>query len=150
VSLDFMSRGKNVVLAIKPGGRGDVTDTHVLWSHEKGAPYVASPLFFDGRLYIAKDGGMLTVYEGATGNLLADKERLGVPGDYYSSPIAAGGRVYIASNSGVVLAIKPGDKPEVIAKSDLGESVSATPAVADNTLYVRTAGHLWAFRDSAR
>ncbi len=149
-SLDFLSRGKNVVMAIKPGGRGDVTDTHVIWSHEKGASYVSSPLFYDGRLYITKDGGLLTVYEGATGKLLLDKERLGVPGDYYASPIAAGGKIYVASSSGVVLAIKPGDKLEVSSKSDLGEPISATPAVADNTLYVRTAGHLWAFSEHAR
>ncbi|MEO8429084.1 MAG: PQQ-binding-like beta-propeller repeat protein, partial [Verrucomicrobiota bacterium] len=102
-------------------------------------------LFHDGRLYLVKDGGLLTVYEGATGKLLADKERLGVPGDYYASPIAAGGRIFIASQSGVIVSIKPGDKPEVLAKVNLGEFISATPAVVENTFYVRTANHLWAF-----
>ena len=144
-SVDFMARGKNVVLAIRPGGRGDVTDTHVLWSNEKGAPYVASPLFHDGRLYLVKNGGLLTVYEGATGKLLVDKERLGVPGDYYASPIAVGEKIFIASQSGAILSLKPGDKPEVLTKANLGESISATPAVVENTFYVRTANHLWAF-----
>ena len=144
-SVDFMARGKNVVLAIKPGGRGDITETHVLWSNEKGAPYVASPLFHDGRLYLVKNGGLLTVYEGATGKLLVDKERLGVPGDYYASPIAVGEKIFIASQSGVIVSLKPGDKPEVLTKANLGESISATPAVVENTFYVRTANHLWAF-----
>lgn len=148
-ALDGLSRGKNVVLAIKPGGQGDVTDTHVIWTNPKGAPYVASPLFHDGRLYLVKDGGLLTVYEGATGKLLVEKERLGVAGEYYASPIAVDGRIIIASQSGVVLALKPGDQAEVLSKADLGESIFATPAVVDNTLYVRTAGHLWAFRSQA-
>jgi len=103
-------------------------------------------LFHDGRLYLVKTGGLLTVYEGATGKVLLDKERLGVPGDYYASPIAAGGRIFIASLSGVLLALKPGDKLEVLGKADLGEPIAATPAVVDNTLYVRTGSHLWAFR----
>ncbi len=144
-SLDFMSRGKNVVLAIRPGGQGDITESHVLWSNDKGAPYVASPLFHDGRLYLVKTGGLLTVYEGAGGKVLLDKERLGVAGDYYASPIAAGNRIYIASLTGTVLALKPGDKLEIVNRAELGEGIAATPAVVDNTLYVRTDGHLWAF-----
>ena len=145
-SIDFMGRGKNVVLAVRPGGRGDITETHVLWSNDKGAPYVASPLFHEGRLYLVKTGGLLTVYEGKTGKILLDKERLDVAGDYYASPIAVGGRILIASLSGVILAIRPGDKLEVLGKVDLAEPIAATPAVVNNTLYVRTGSHLWAFR----
>ncbi len=146
-SLDYLSRGKNVVLAVKPGGHGDITDSHVLWSNDKGAPYVASPLAYDGRLYLIKDGGLLTVYETATGKLLLDKERLGVAGDYYASPIAAGGKIYLASQKGEVLTLKPGDKPELLTKTDLGESISATPVFLEHTLYIRTAKNLWAFRE---
>ena len=146
-SLDFMSRGQNAVLAIKPHGRGDITETHVLWKNDKGAPYVASPLFHDGNLYMIKDGGLLSVYEGATGKLLADRQRLGVPGEYYASPIAVGGRIYVAASSGVLVAVKPGANPEVLSKIDLGEPLSGTPAVVDNTLYVRTGSHVWAFKN---
>ncbi|MCI0539830.1 MAG: PQQ-binding-like beta-propeller repeat protein, partial [Verrucomicrobiales bacterium] len=147
-ALDGLSRGKNVVLALKPGGQGDITETHVRWTNTKGAPYVASPLFHEGRLYLVKDGGLLTVYETSTGKVLADKERLGVIGDYYASPVAVGGKIIIASQSGVVLALKAGEQPEVLSQANLGESIFATPVVADNTLYVRTASHLWAFRDN--
>ncbi|HVY72361.1 MAG TPA: PQQ-binding-like beta-propeller repeat protein [Verrucomicrobiae bacterium] len=145
-SLDFLKRGKNVVLSIRPGGRGDVTDTHVRWSHEKGAPYVSSPLFYDGRLYIIKDGGLLTVYEGATGKLLLDKERVGVDGEYYASPVAVGDKIVLAALKGVILVLGSGDKLDVLAKVDLGETLAATPVMVGGTLYVRGEQHLWAFR----
>jgi outer membrane protein assembly factor BamB len=148
-NVDFMGRGKNVVLAIKPGGQGDITETHVLWSNEKGAPYVASPLAYEGRLYLIKDGGLLTVYDTSIGKLLLDKERLAAAGDYFASPIAAGGRIYLASQKGEVLSFQPGDKPELLFRTDLAEPISATPAVLDHTLYIRTAKHLWAFRERA-
>jgi outer membrane protein assembly factor BamB len=146
-SLDFMARGKNAVLAIRPGGQGDITESHVLWSNDKGAPYVASPLFYEGRLYLVKDGGLLTIYEAATGKVLLEKERIGITGDFYASPIAADHRVFIGSQGGALLSLKSGDKLEVLSKADLGEPISATPVVVDNTLYVRTSGNLWAFRE---
>ncbi len=146
-SLSYMARGKNAVVSIKPGGKGDITDTHVRWSNDKGAPYVASPLVHDGRVYLIKDGGLLTIYEAATGKVLADKERIGVPGDYYASPVAVGDKILIAAQSGVVVTLKPGDKPEVLSKTDFGEPIAATPVVADDTLYIRSGRHLWAFRE---
>jgi outer membrane protein assembly factor BamB len=145
-SLDFMARGKNVVLAIKPGGRGDITDSHVIWSNDKGAPYVASPLFYEGRLYLVKDGGLLTIYEAATGKLLLEKERLGVTGDFYASPVAVDHRIFIGSQAGILMSIKSGDKLDVLEKMDLGEPISASPVVVDNTVYIRTSGTLWAFQ----
>jgi outer membrane protein assembly factor BamB len=145
-SLDFMGRGKNVVLAIKPGGRGDITISHVIWSNDKGAPYVASPLFYEGRLYLVKDGGLLTIYEAATGKVLLEKERLGITGDFYASPVASDHRIFIGSQGGVLMSLKSGDKLEVLSKTDLGKP-SATPVVLDDTMYVRTSGNLWAFRD---
>ncbi len=143
--LDFMSKGRNVVLAIRPGGKGDITKTHVLWENDKGAPYVASPLYYDGRLYLIKDGGLMTVYEAATGKLLTNRERLGVQGDFYMSPIAVDGRILVASQPGIVVTIQPGDTPKVLATTDLAEPLSASPAVAGDTLYIRTREHVWAF-----
>lgn len=142
--VDFSVRGTNVVLAIKPGAKDDATQTHVIWSNSKGAPYVASPLFHDGRLYIIKDGGLFTVYEGATGKLLSDRKRIGVQGDFYASPIAIDSGIVLASLSGTVLTMSTGDKPEVLHKADFGEPISATPVCVGNVLYLRTSGHLWA------
>ncbi len=73
------------------------------------------------------------------------RERLGDDDLYYASPVAGDGKVYVASDGGVVTVLKDGDKPEVLARNDLGESIKATPALADGKMYVRTAGHLYAF-----
>ena len=143
-NLDWMKRGKNIVLGIKPGGHGDITESHVLWSNEKGAPYVASPLFYDGKLFIVKDGGLATLYEAATGKLLYTKERLGVPGDFYVSPTIVGDRIFVGATSGMLLILdaQSTEKPVVLGKIDLGEYLAASPAIVDGKVYVRTKEHV--------
>jgi outer membrane protein assembly factor BamB len=139
------TRSKNVLLAVRPGGTGDITDSHVVWSQNKGLPYVSSPLSYQGRLYLVKDGGMVSSFESQTGKPIYLQERLGPLGNYYASPVAAHGRVYVASASGVVTVFEAGDSLNVLARNDLRERISATPAIVQNTLYVRTAKHLFAF-----
>jgi hypothetical protein len=73
------------------------------------------------------------------------QERLGAEGEYYASPIAANGHIYLASSRGTITTIRAGAALEVEARNELGESVMATPAIADNRLYVRSASSLWAF-----
>jgi outer membrane protein assembly factor BamB len=143
-SVDFMARGKNVVLAIRPGGRGDVTDTHVLWSNEKARRM--SP-YFTTAAFIVKDGGLLTVYEGATGRLWSTKSVSACQAILRVSGRRR--RIFVASQSGTIISLKPGEKPEILTKANLGESITATPAVVENTLYVRSANHLWAFGEKA-
>jgi outer membrane protein assembly factor BamB len=77
--------------------------------------------------------------------VLGTRERRGIARDFYASPIAADGRVYLASSRGVVTVVQAGDSFEVKARNELKESVMATPAIADDKIYVRTAKHLWAF-----
>ncbi len=146
-NLNWMKRGKNAVLALKPGGHGDITETHVLWNNEKGAPYVASPLYYEGKLFMVKDGGFATLYDAATGKTLYEKQRLGVPGDYYVSPTLVNGRIYLAATSGTLLVLdaKATDKPTVLSKLDLGDYLAATPAFADGKIYIRTKEKLFAF-----
>jgi outer membrane protein assembly factor BamB len=134
----------NTVLAIRPGGRGDCTDTHVAWKDSRGVPEIASPLFYRDRLYLVRDGGLLTSYA-PDGTLRLDRRRLGVLGQYVASPVAADGRMYLASESGTIVVVRAGDTLDVLARNDLGEPIMATPAIAADTLYVRSAGHLWAF-----
>jgi outer membrane protein assembly factor BamB len=134
----------NVVMAIRPGGRGDCTATHVAWKDSRGVPEIASPLFYRGRLYLVRDGGMVTSYA-ADGALHLDRQRLGVPGQFAASPVAAAGRIYAASVSGTVVVFSAADTLDVLARNDLDEPIMATPAIAADTLYVRSAGHLWAF-----
>lgn len=144
--MKFMLEGKNSAFALKPGGTGDVTKSHVLWTKTKGLPYVPSALVYQGQYVMIKDGGIVTAYDEKTGKEVF-QERLGSPGSYYASPIAADGKIYFTSLDGVVTVVKAGtDKPEVLAANPkLGERTAATPAIADNCLYVRTEKHMYAF-----
>ena len=123
----------------------DVTRTHVAWQQTKGVASIASPLFYQGRVYAVQDGGRLSCWNAKTGATLYEQERLGPEGAYYASPIAANGHVYLTSARGTVTTVRASDSLEVIARNELGETVMSTPAIADNKLYVRSAKHLWAF-----
>ena len=138
---------EDLVLAIRAGGAGDSTKTHVAWKGNRGISEIPSPLFYRGRVYFVRSGGMVTSYAADTGTVVLDRQRLGVLGQYVASPVAADGRIYAASESGTVIVLRAADTLDVLARNDLQETITATPAIADNTLYVRTAGHLWAFRN---
>jgi len=147
--LKFMTEGKNNAFALKPGGTGDVAESHVLWKQTKGLPYIASAILYQGQYVMVKDGGIVTALDAQTGQELYMKRALAT-GSYYASPVAAGGHIYFVSLAdGAVTVLKAGSKaPEVVAENPpLGERVAATPAIADNTLYIRTAGHLYAFAE---
>jgi outer membrane protein assembly factor BamB len=147
---DLIGRGEHGIFAVRAPGKdetGDLTASHVMWKEKKGAAPVASPLLWEGRVYAVQDGGRVSCYETKTGKVLFEQERLDVDGAYFASPIAAGGNIYFASTKGVVTVIEPGDTLKVIARNDLGEAIPGTPAVAGDTLYVRSAKHLWAFRN---
>jgi outer membrane protein assembly factor BamB len=141
----FVNANEDVMLAIKPGGEGDVTDTHVAWRQRRGMPELPSPLFYKGRLYLVKNGGIVTCVDPKTGKPVY-RERLGAVGPYYASPVAADGKVYAASEAGVVSVFEAGDKFAEVAENDLGERLVATPAIVGDTLFVRTEKHLFAFR----
>jgi outer membrane protein assembly factor BamB len=141
-------RSKNVLLAIRPGGTGDITETHVAWTQTKGLPYVPTPLLYRDRVYLVKEGGLVSCYDAAAGSPVYVQERLGAGGNYYASPVAAAGRIYAASLSGTVTVFEAGDNLKILAQSDLGERIAATPAIVSDTLYVRTATRLMAFHDS--
>ena len=135
------------LLAIKTGGRGDVTATNVVWREKRSLPEVPSPLVFEDHVYYVRNGGILTCLDAATGRIVY-RERLGAPGPYYSSPIAAGGRLFIGSGEGALVVFAPGDALKVLARNELGEPIYATPAVSpEGTLYVRTLSALYAFAE---
>lgn len=147
--MKFMLEGKNSAFALKPGGSGDVSESHVLWKQTKGLPYVTSAIAYGGQLAMIRDGGIVTAYDAKTGDEIYQK-RVAAGDRYYASPVAANGNIYFTSlDEGAVTVIKAGAKaPEVVASNPpLGERVGATPAIAGNTLYIRTAGHLYAFAE---
>jgi outer membrane protein assembly factor BamB len=138
-------RGKPRLMAIRPGGRGDVTGTHVTWQLHRGIPEVPSPLFYRDRLYLVRNGGFLAAV-GADDGKIVYQERLGAPGPYSASPVAADGHLYLASERGVVSVVKAGDAFRKVHQRDLKEPVFATPAIDATTIYLRTKTTLWAFR----
>ncbi len=141
----FLEQADYGIFALKPPGEGELTTNHIAWKHKKGVASVSSPLFYRGRVYAAQDGGRLTCYNAKTGEKFFEQERLGADGDYYASPIAANGHVYLSSGKGRVIVIEAGDTLSVNARNDLGEGIYATPAIADDKLYVRSERHMWAF-----
>ena len=143
----MFARAGNALLAIRPGGQGEITETHLAWKSTRSLPYVASPISYRDRIYTVKNGGLVSCYDAATGRVFYQDERLEAPGDYYASIIAGAGRLYLASQRGVVLVLAAGDSLQVLARSDLGEPIMATPAIIGDTLYVRTARSLYAFRE---
>ena len=147
--LKFTSEGKNSAFALKPGGSGDVTTSHMLWKKTKGLPYIASALVYRGQCVMVKDGGIVTAYDAKTGQEVY-QERTAAAGKYYASPVAANGNIYFTSlDNGSITVLKAGsDKPEVLATNPkLGERTAATPAIADDELFVRTEKLLYAFAE---
>lgn len=148
-SPDNMAAGGNIIQAIRGGGTGDVTKTHVLWNKDHKTPSnLSSPLYYNGRLYLVKSGGMSSCYDTRDGKLLWERSRLGNFGDYYASPIAANGRVYIAGKNGFIVVLQDGPALKILGKNDIGEDIIATPAIADGRLYVRTRENLFCIASS--
>jgi outer membrane protein assembly factor BamB len=139
--LAYLSVGANTCMALRPGKNGLET----VWKQTRGLPYVPSPLFYNGLVYVVKDGGMVSCFDAKTGKPHYEQERLAPTGSYYSSPVAADGKVYLISVTGKVTVIAAGEKPTVLSKGDLGERCVTTPAIVGDRIYLRTAGKLWAF-----
>jgi outer membrane protein assembly factor BamB len=146
---DIFARVENQAFAVKADGKGGLSDAGVQWRFKKGLPYVASPVAYRGRFYMVKNGGMFTCLDPQTGKALYQEERLGAIGDYYASLTAADGCIYVTSQRGVMTVVKAGDTFEKLAQADFGEVVQASPAIIGDTLFVRTATQLYAFREAA-
>lgn len=137
-------RGIQPIQAIIPGARGDITlkegvlkGEHVAWSTQKGAPYITTPIVYQGYLYIAGYNGVLTCYDAKTGERIYE-QRLGQGGFFSSSPVAGDGKIYAISEDGEAYVIKAGPKFELLATNTLGEICMATPALSRGMIVIRT------------
>jgi len=128
------------IRAIRLGGKGDVTETHVAWEQTQGVPVLASPLYVDPYLYTITRDNILHCLAATTGKIVW-KQRLS--GVHSASPVLADGRIYILSEDGVTLVLRPGDKYDEIARNDLGETCLASMAVSRGQFYIRSAEHLF-------
>lgn len=135
---------QNVIVSIRPGAIGDATDSHVNWKFTRYIPFCASPLYHDNRVFLLKDGGILTCLDAKTGE--AKKTgRLPATGAYYASPIASDGKIYALSEKGQLSVVSAVDNWEVLHSADFGEGGYATPAIVDGRIYLRAGGHLYCF-----
>lgn len=134
---EVFRRAENAVLAIKPAGRGDITDQVVIWKYRRGTPYVPTPIVHKGVLWMVKDGGIVTRLEAASGRLLSE-ERLPGPGNYYASPVGGDGKIYFASEAGVVSVVA--DEPDwrVISSHKFDGKIYGTPVLDGNCIFIRT------------
>ncbi len=125
--------------AISLDAQGDVTSSDkVLWRHNKGTPYVPSPLLVKDRLWFTQaNNASLTILDTKTGQPVLGPERLPDQVSYYASPVAAAGRVYLVDQKGTTLVLKQGDKLEVLATNRLDDHVDASPALVGKQLFLR-------------
>jgi len=128
-------RGGKTMLAVKPGGEGDVSKTHVAWSGTKQLPYVPTPIAYGKHLFLIADAGIATCVDPKTGEQIWT-ERLG--GDVAASPVIADGKIYVVSEAGDVHTFAAAGKFQLLGKSTVGEPVYATPAIAGGRLFIRT------------
>jgi len=137
-------KAQNALLAFKPSANGELPASDLLWKYSRGIPYVASPLVDRDRVWLVKDGGIVTKLAAGTGEVLQE-ERLPGPGAYFASPVTGDGKVYFASEPGVISVVANQRDWKVIASLDLHEKIYATPAFGPGCLYVRTAQALYCF-----
>ena len=138
---------RNQLIAVRYGGRGDLTDTNVVWSKQKFLPNVPTPLLYQDVLYMVKDGGIVSSLDPKTGEILKQGRLTGALDTYYSSPVGAAGKVYMLSQQGKAVVLKAAPQWEILAINDLEEECYATPAIADNRLYLRTRSALYCFEE---
>jgi len=143
----FAPSRERPLLALKPGGRGDVTDSHVIWSFNNG-PDVPTPVTDGTYFYAINDRGIMWCLDAKTGEEIYGRQRL-PPATYSGSPVLADGKIYITNEDGVTVVVQAGPTFAVLAENDFGEYTLSSPAVADGRLYIRTDSFLYAIREGA-
>lgn len=128
------------LLAVRLGGSGDVTGTHVAWKVSKNVPLNPSPLLHEGLLYLVNSGGILTCLEAETGSQVW-QERL--QGPFSASPVLIEGRIFLFNENGIGTILEPGRTFRKVAENRLDDGLMASPAVAGGSLILRTKTHLY-------
>lgn len=146
-SYDATDPADEFIIAVKGGGRGDVTDTHVLWKHEtKYTDHIVSPIVVDDHMLLIKEGGIATCFEINEGEQLFGPKRIKNAGEYFASPVSGDGKIYIAGANGKVVVLRSAPELDILAVNDMGSSVLGSPAIADNSLFIRTRAALKCIR----
>lgn len=128
------------LLAIRPGGRGDVTKSHVAWTLKRGVPLTPSPLLVGEELYLISDNGIATCVDASTGK---EYWQVRIGGNHSASPIFADGRIYFLSEEGESVVIAPGKQFKVLAKNELDGRTLASMAISGGSIFIRSQTHLY-------
>lgn len=133
-------------IAVRPGNtRGQLAASAVHWRVQKNLPYIPAPLLYQGVYYLVKDGGIITSLDPATGKTLKQGRSPNALGEYFASPVAADGKVFLANTEGKVTVLKAGAEWEVLSVNEMGDEISATPALSNGRIYVRTRSAMYCF-----
>src|SRR4030095_2589182 len=143
-----MMAAENGLLAIKLGGKGDMTASSIKWRYQKPVPQVPSTLLYQGVLYMVNDSGILLSFDPKTGAVLKQGRLKGAIDKYFASPIGADGKVWLASQDGTISVVSAKGEWEILAVNTLDDEVFATPVPADGELLVRTRSALYSFSAS--
>ncbi len=136
---DNLVGGGNTIQAVRGGGNGDVTATHLLWNIDNKSPSnLASPLVVSNRLHVVKSGGISSCFDASNGEEVWGRTRLRNFGDYYASPVAGDGKIFFAGRNGFVVVAEDSPELKILAKNDLGEEILATPSISNGRLFFRT------------
>jgi len=143
----FSSSGRaGPTLAIRPGGQGDVTRTHLAWSSPRGSPFIPSPVVHGDQLYMVNDmTSIATAFDAKTGRTLW-QNRLGTAQreGFSASPVVVDGKVFFTNDEGETFVLRSGAEFNLLHVNTLGERTLASPALVDGRWYIRTARHLFA------
>lgn len=137
------------IVAVRGGGEGDVTDSHVLWRHKtRHTDHVVSPFVSGDRMLLIKSGGIRTVFNIRDGRMQGGPKRVANAAPFFASPVSGDGKIYLASENGTVTVLKDDPDYEQLAINDVGESIVATPAIADDALFIRSRTKLLCIAES--
>lgn len=128
------------VMAIRPGGKGDISESHVTWHAENAKSYVPSPVVVNGLLFVADDRGIAHCYDTQDGDHVW-RQRMGR--HFSASLVSANNLVYLTTDDGETLVIKAAREAKVVQTNKLGEQVFASPAISDGKIYLRGEKHLF-------
>ncbi len=139
------------IFAIRRGAKGDITldsgetaNKFVAWSKTRRGPYMPTPLIYQGRVYTLGNSGIVACYDLQTGQEAFIERLDGTSNGFSASPVAADGRLYLPSEDGEVVVLQAGGELKTLARNNIGEPIMATPAISDNTLFIRGSQHLFA------
>jgi outer membrane protein assembly factor BamB len=129
------------LLALRAGGRGDVTNSHVLWSTANG-PDVPTPVTDGKYFYVVNDRGIMWCLDARTGVEVYGQQRI-KPGTYSGSPVLADGKIYVTNEDGLTTVVQAGPKFEILAENPLNDYCLSSPAISDGKIFIRTAQYLY-------